>query len=113
MKIHFLLCLLAVAFLAAGCASSGAGSPAPVITEETLAGIRAGQSTRDDVTQLLGSPLRKYDFSALNDEVWDYRYVRGSWLMLLDVHFDIRNGKVTSYFSQPDPKIYSPSDNGR
>lgn len=94
--------------LSSGCASIDAGSNARSFTEETLAGIRVGQATRQDLLQLLGPPERKYNFSALNDEVWDYRYARGSWRMVLDVHLDSRNGKVTSYFSQPDPKIYQP-----
>jgi outer membrane protein assembly factor BamE (lipoprotein component of BamABCDE complex) len=113
MEIRILLCALAALFLAAGCASSSPVSSAPVITEATLLNIKNGQSTREDVTRLLGSPLRTFNFTRLNDEVWEYRYTRGSWLMVLSVHFDTRNGKVSSYFSEPDPKIYSPDDNGR
>ena len=112
MKIRVLLFVLVTSVLMAGCASSGSGSSAPVITEETLLNIRAGQSARDDVTKLLGSPERIFNFSRLNEEVWDYRYARGTWLMILNVHFDSRTGKVTSYFSQPDPKIYQPNDHG-
>ncbi len=112
MKVRILFCALAVLLLASGCASSGSVSSAPVITEETLLNIHAGQSTRDDVTKLLGSPERIFNFSRLNEEVWDYRYARGTWLMILNVHFDSRTGKVTSYFSQPDPKIYQPNDHG-
>lgn len=110
MKIRVLLFVLATSVLMAGCA--GSGSSVPVITEETLLNIHAGQSTRDDVTKLLGSPERIFNFSRLNEEVWDYSYARGTWLMILNVHFDSRSGKVTSYFSQPDPKIYQPNDHG-
>ena len=112
MKIRILLCALAVALLTAGCASSGSGAPAPVITDALLLNLHSGQTTREDVTRLLGSPERIFNFSRLNDEVWDYRYTRGTWLMILNVHFDSRSGKVTSYFSQPDPKIYQPDDHG-
>ncbi|MCX7153002.1 MAG: outer membrane protein assembly factor BamE [Proteobacteria bacterium] len=112
MKVRILFCALAALLLAGGCASSGSVSSAPIITEETLLNIKNGQSTREDVTKILGSPLRIFNFTRLNDESWEYRYTRGTWLMVLSVHFDTRNGKVSSYFSEPDPKIYSPDDNG-
>jgi outer membrane protein assembly factor BamE (lipoprotein component of BamABCDE complex) len=112
MKIRILPMLLVTVFLATACASSGALQSGRVPTEEMLVNIKNGQSTREDVTQLLGTPLRKFNFSAFNDEVWEYRSTSGTTYMVLSVHFDSRNGKVTSFLAEPDARYYSIEDNG-
>lgn len=82
------------------------------LTEENFGNLRAGQSTRDEVTRLIGRPVRTFNFSRINDEVWDYRYMKGAWFMLLSVHFDKASGTVSSYFSEPDPEVYRAADSG-
>ena len=83
------------------------------LTEENFRNIRFGQSTRDEVTHLLGPPYRKYNFTNLGEEVWDYRYARGSWAMLLSMHFDSGRGLVKSYVTQTDPEAYAARGRGR
>ena len=82
------------------------------LTEENFGKLRAGQTTRDDVMRLIGRPVRTFNFLRINDEVWDYRYMKGAWFMVLSVHFDSARGTVTSYFSEPDPEVYRASDSG-
>ena len=81
-----------------------------VLTEENFRNIRFGQSTRDDVMRLIGHPFRKYNFTNLREEVWDYRYMNGSWFMLLSVHIDLGKGTVSAYASEPDPEKYPGKD---
>ncbi len=89
--------LLGVAALA-GCV---APTPVAIQAQERFRGIHEGQSTRDDVLQLLGKPDQKIVFSRLGEEVWDYRY-QTTWHMMLSVHFALDTGKVTYYTDIPD-----------
>jgi hypothetical protein len=76
------------------------------LVESNFVNLRAGQSTREDVTWMLCNPYRKFHFNAINQEVWYYRYINGSIYKLLQVTFDARTGLVKEYAMNPDPDVY-------
>jgi outer membrane protein assembly factor BamE (lipoprotein component of BamABCDE complex) len=56
----------------AGCATTGNKK---IINEKILSEIKIGESTKADVMEILGEPL-KVTFTDVEEEVWDYQYVR-------------------------------------
>jgi outer membrane protein assembly factor BamE (lipoprotein component of BamABCDE complex) len=80
------------------------------LSEETLRSLQPGRSTHDDVLRLIGKPVRKFNFTRLNEEVWDYRYVTGSLYMLAHVSFDAAKGRFTMYSTELDPEKYPGND---
>jgi outer membrane protein assembly factor BamE (lipoprotein component of BamABCDE complex) len=78
-----------------------------LLTERRFMMIRAGESTRENVAELMGRPGSTMRFSNLNSEVWTYRYRDVTLEMLGDVHFDARTGKVLYYSLYRDPAYTS------
>ena len=83
------------------------------LTDENFLKLRSGQATREEVTRLIGPPYRIFKFPARSEEVWQYRYVRGSWYMLASMQFDTAKGVYISYSTEPDPEMYPSRETGR
>lgn len=72
------------------------------LKEESFIPVKPGMS-KAEVRKLLGKSILELAFPALGEEVWDYRYVRGtSFIYIAEVHFDAR-GAVKYYTQYPDP----------
>lgn len=80
--------------------------------EENFVNLRAGQSSREDVTWMLCNPYRKFHFGNINEDVWYYRYINGSFYKLLQVTFDSRTGLVKEYAMNRDPDVYGTPASG-
>lgn len=103
---------LAVAsvMLIAGCAGDPAIKPWWTLREADLRQFKPGQTSKQEVRNLLGKPLVEMKFERLGEEVWDYRYLESSTVqMYATVHFDTR-GLFKYYFAQPDPSRYDVFD---
>ena len=72
------------------------------LTEENFSNIRQGQSSRDEVLQLLGRPSSRNLFNRTGEEVWEYQFFSDSWSMLLDVYFGAADGVVKRYTTMLD-----------
>jgi len=93
----------------AGCASNPDIKPWWTIKEANFLQLRPGQATKTDVRTLLGQPLFAATFARQGEEVWDYRYLDGTMIMIAWVYFDMR-GVYKHYTRQPDPAYYSGVD---
>jgi outer membrane protein assembly factor BamE (lipoprotein component of BamABCDE complex) len=109
MNIRNLLATTAALFLTA-CAGLSASGYAPTlytsIHTPAFANLKPGVSTKEDVRKQVGVPLTESHFPRLNEDVWEYRYLDGtSVVMLAYVHFD-PNGVLKSYDQRLDPAFH-------
>ena len=89
------------------CAGMSASGETPTlytsIHSPAFAALKPGVSTKEDVRKQVGVPLTESHFPRLNEDVWEYRYLEGTTIvMLADVHFD-PNGVLTYYEQRLDP----------
>ena len=103
-----MLCLGAL-LLVSGCATDPGVKPWWTLSEANLREFRPGQSTKEDVLRVLGTPEIKMAFPRQGVEVWDYRYPDYATIMLAWVYFDAQS-KFKYYTTQPDPSYYSAGD---
>ena len=74
------------------CAGFAPGSlPTPYWTIHTPAfdNLKSGVTTKAEVRKQVGVPLMEMTFRRQNEDVWEYRYLDGSTIIMLAyVHFD-------------------------
>lgn len=95
------------ALLLAACAGMYPSGETPTlytsIHTEAFAALKPGVSTKNDVRRQIGIPLTESHFPRLNEDVWEYRCLEGTTIvMLADVHFD-PNGVFKYYEQRLDP----------
>jgi hypothetical protein len=90
-----------------GCATDHAGIPWWTLQETNFRQLQPGKTTKADVRTLFGSPINAVPFPRQGEEVWDYRFLDGSMIMLAWVYFD-SSGVYKYYTAQPDPARYDP-----
>lgn len=98
--------LLAAQVLLAGCAVDPSVKPWWTLTEANFLALQPAKTTKADVRAAFGRPSAEMSFAALSEEVWDYRFLSGTMIMMASVHFDSR-GAYKYYVSEPDPAVYS------
>ncbi len=91
------LAIPALFFLAA-CATPYSPTPYWTIRETAFKSLTPGTTTKAEARKLIGAPLTETHFGRLNEDVWEYRYLEGTTIvMLAHVHFD-HNGTYTYSF---------------
>jgi hypothetical protein len=100
--------LTAAALFLTACAGMSPSGYAPTlytsIHTAAFTGLKPGTSTKEDVRKQVGIPLTESRFPRLNEDVWEYRYIDGtSLVMLAYVHFDAGTGVLKSYDQRLDP----------
>lgn len=74
-----------------------------VLTVETFATIKVGESTKEAVLHTIGAPSDTSYLSLRDLEVWAYPYKEaGVWNSVMYVHFD-KQGVVRQMLNGPDP----------
>jgi hypothetical protein len=99
------LCLAACA----GFAPTSGYHPTPYWTIHTPAfvGLKSGASTKAEVRKQVGVPMSEMNFPRQNEDVWEYRYLDGTTIVMLAyVHFD-PNGVFKYYEQFLDPAFSS------
>lgn len=94
--------ILAGCVLLSGCAAY-APTPWWTIKETALNDLKPGVTTKEDVRNLIGTPLSETHFPRQGEDVWDYRYLEGTTIrMLAYVYFDSK-GLYKHSFRMMDP----------
>ncbi len=100
--------LIAVsAALIAGCAVDPSVKPWWTLTEANFQALQPAKATKADVRAALGKPSAEMSFAGQGEDVWEYRFLKGTMMMMASVHFDSRGGAYKYYVSEPDPAFYS------
>lgn len=74
-----------------------------VLTTEQFASIKVGETHKNDVLHIIGSPSETSYLSLRDMEVWSYPYKENNvWNSIMHVHFD-RAGIVRQMLNGPDP----------
>src|SRR4051812_33113671 len=89
------------AALVAGCATHGQSQAWWTLNEKSFAGIAPGKTSKEDVERQVGTPLLTMTFSRQGEEVWDYRYLYGTYVYVAEVHFD-GDGRTKYTATYPD-----------
>ncbi len=105
MKSAVLALVLAAAM--GGCATDPSVKSWWTLTEANFLALQPAKTTKADVRAALGKPLAEMSFARLGEDVWDYRFLSGTMMMMASVHFDSRGGVYKYYVSEPDPAFYS------
>jgi hypothetical protein len=110
MNTRNLLAVGAAALLAA-CAGMSPSAETPTlytsIHSQAFDSLKPGTTTKEDVRKQIGIPLTESHFSRSNEDVWEYRYIEGtSLVMLAYVHFDAGTGVLKSYDQRLDPAFH-------
>ncbi len=96
----------------AGYAPTSGYSPTPYWTIHTpaFANLKPGVTTKAEVRKQVGVPLTETTFPRQGDEVWEYRYIDGTTIVMLAyVHFDSHG--VFRYAEQRlDPAFHGGDD---
>lgn len=97
-----------LAALVCGCAGY---NPTPywTIKDSAFRSLKPGATTKAEVRNLIGTPLLESSFPRQGEDVWDYRYLDGTIVMLAYVHFDSR-GVVKYYEQRLDPAYHGAMD---
>ena len=81
-----LLTAAVVLFLTA-CAgfSPSSYNPTPwwTIHEPAFDALKPGTTTKEDVRKQIGVPMTESHFPRLNEDVWEYRYLEGTTIVML------------------------------
>ena len=91
------------------CAGPLPYNPTPwwTIHESAFRKLKPGVSTKEDVRRDIGVPLTESHFPRLNEDVWEYRYLEGTTIVMLAyVHFDATSGVLKSYEQRLDPAFH-------
>jgi hypothetical protein len=95
------------------CAGFAPGSyPTPYWTIHTPAfdNLKPGVTTKAEVRKQVGTPLTETIYQRKNEEVWEYRYLDGSTMVMLAyVHFD-PSGSFKYLEQRLDPAYHGGSD---
>jgi outer membrane protein assembly factor BamE (lipoprotein component of BamABCDE complex) len=87
-------------------------SPTPYWSIHTpaFANLKPGVTTQAEVRQQVGTPLTETTFRRKNEQVWEYRYLDGTTIvMLADLHFD-PNGVFQYAEHRLDPAYHGGHD---
>jgi hypothetical protein len=87
----------------AGFAPGTLSTPYWAIHTPAFDNLKSGVTTKAEVRKQVGIPLTETSFTRKNEEVWEYRYLDGSTIIMLAyVHFD-PNGvfKYAEHFLDP------------
>jgi len=97
------------AILLSACAGWPSGETPTLYTsihDSAFKTLKPGVSTKEDVRRQIGIPLTESHFPRTNDDVWEYRYVEGTTVVMLAyVHFD-PSGVLTRYEQRLDPAFH-------
>ncbi len=93
--------------LLAGCAVDPSVKAWWTLTEANFQALQPAKATKADVRAALGKPLAEMSFTGLGEDVWEYRFLNGTMMMMASVHFDSRGDAYKYYVSEPDPAFYS------
>ena len=107
-KIGAVLAMILSAVLA-GCATYPGMKDWWTLREANFRELQPGKTNAAEVTVRLGTPYQKMRFAGQKEEVWDYLYPDGSFIMLAWVYFD-EQGVFKRYSAQLHPGIYSNPD---
>lgn len=100
---------IAVLLLLTACASY---NPTPYWTIHTpaFANLKPGVTTKAEVRTQVGVPLSEMNFARQNEDVWEYRYLDGTTIVMLAyVHFD-PSGILKYYEQRLDPAFHGGVD---
>jgi outer membrane protein assembly factor BamE (lipoprotein component of BamABCDE complex) len=87
-------------------------SPTPYWTIHTPAfdNLKPGVTTKAEVRKQVGTPLTEMTFQRKNEDVWEYRYLDGTTMVMLAyVHFDT-NGSFKYLEQRLDPAYHGGHD---
>jgi len=77
------------AFLALAACTGYSPTPHWKLHTSDFETLKPGVTTKAEVRQQVGIPLTELAFPNRNEEVWEYRYLDGTTIvMLADLHFD-------------------------
>ena len=97
-------------FFLTACATPYSPTPYWTIKETAFKSLTPGTTTKAEARKLIGIPLTETHFGRLNEDVWEYRYLEGTTIvMLAHVHFD-HNGTYTYSFHMLDPAFRGGED---
>jgi outer membrane protein assembly factor BamE (lipoprotein component of BamABCDE complex) len=80
-------------------------SPTPwwTIRETAFTNLKPGVTTKEEVRKLVGIPLSEMHFPRQNEDVWEYRYLEGTTIIMIAyVHFG-PDGVYKFLFHMLDP----------
>ena len=98
---------LAASLLLASCATGYSPTPYWTIREASFGDLKPGVTTKEEVRKLIGTPLIESHFPRQGDEVWDYRYLQGTTIVMMAyVYFDSK-GVFKYSRHMRDPAFYS------
>jgi outer membrane protein assembly factor BamE (lipoprotein component of BamABCDE complex) len=89
------------AVLLAGCSTYHQGRDWWTVNPQTIASIQPGATSKGDVERQLGRPLLAMNFARQQEEVWDYRYLNGTFTYVAEMHFDPQ-GRTKYVATYPD-----------
>jgi len=95
----------AAIFLTA-CAGLSSYNPTPwwTIHETAFKSLKPGTTTKEEVRKDIGVPMSESHFPLSNEDVWEYRYLEGTTIVMLAyVNFDATTGVLKSYHQRLDP----------
>lgn len=93
---------LGAAALLAGCASYQQGRPYYTLRGSDFAPLAGAPTTKADVERLFGRPLTAMVFARQGEEVWDYRFLNGTFVYIAEIHFDLGDGHTKYYLVHYD-----------
>jgi outer membrane protein assembly factor BamE (lipoprotein component of BamABCDE complex) len=97
----------ATTVLLAACAGSYNPTLYTSIHDGAFASLKPGTTSKEDVRKQIGIPLTESHFPRLNEDVWEYRYIEGTTVVMLAyVHFDANTGVLKSYEQRLDPAFH-------
>jgi outer membrane protein assembly factor BamE (lipoprotein component of BamABCDE complex) len=73
-----------------------------VLTRKDFTALPPG-ATQAAVLDALGPPMERMTFHRTATEVWTYRWLEGTFVMLADAVFDIRKGTLSDVVLRRDP----------
>lgn len=91
------LSALGAAVLLAGCASYQQGRPYYTLRASDFAPLASAPTTKADVERTFGRPLTAMIFARQGEEVWDYRFLNGTFVYIAEIHFDLADGHTKYY----------------
>lgn len=77
-----------------------------VLTRKDFAALPPG-ATQAAVLDALGPPMERMTFHRTATEVWTYRWLEGTFIMLADAVFDVRKGTLVDVVLRRDPVFES------
>ena len=102
------LSILGAAALLAGCASYQQGRPYYTLKASDFTPLAGAPTTKADVERMYGRPLTAMTFRRQGEEVWDYRFLNGTFVYIAEIHFNLADGHTKYYTVHYDRCPLSP-----